>query len=105
MKTASLGRRLGDWLGIVADDEIALSEAPVSEEIGDKPEDPSPPRESAPDERVVQNARPSSTTTASRRRVRRAAPTAEFRAEVIAWRAAVSELRAGLDMDDDDNRH
>jgi hypothetical protein len=100
VKTAGLGRRLGDWLGIVVDDETSGSASPRPEVVARKPSRDSR-RESSHDEQRELSARPALAANAPRPlRVRRVTPTTpEFRAEVLSLREAVDELRAGLDLD------
>ena len=98
MGLSSLGRRIGDWLGIVADDDDAARQRASHDATGagiGALHD-----EQSPDEQLAEPALPAAPaevqTVPAARRVRRYTPTDEYRAEVRRFLDAVNELRSGL---------
>ena len=99
MKGASLGRRLGDWLGLVLDDEIAVSAALRRQQLARL--EVSDSRESTCTERPAAEPRhaPAAIEPKSQRTRRVVPATREYRADVLSLREAIRDLRAGLEPD------
>ncbi len=113
MATASLGRRLGDWLGIVPEDDNLEWSATITSDGRYCPDDVvlydwavsdeelCTGREPERDEPGGRSARSARATSAQQLpRVWHIEPTCELDAEIGALHETLNELRAGLDTDD-----